>query len=51
MVLNVASHGTVTLQDSDENTFKANGQRLKIVLEPNMPNLNEFDVIEVINLD
>jgi hypothetical protein len=51
MVLNAASHGTVTLQDSDGNTFKANGQRLKIVLEPNMPNLNEFDVIEVINLD
>jgi hypothetical protein len=50
-VLNSASHGAVTLQDSDGNTFKVNGQRLKIFLEPNMPNLEEFDVIEVINLD
>jgi hypothetical protein len=50
-VLNAASHGVVTLQDSDENTFKVNGQRLKIFLEPNMPNLEEFDVIKVINLD
>jgi hypothetical protein len=50
-VLNAAAHGAVTLQDSDGNTFKVNGQRLKIFLEPNMPNLEEFDVIEVINLD
>jgi hypothetical protein len=49
-VLNSTLHGVVTLQDSDKNTFKVNGQRLKIFLEPNMPNLEEFDVIEVINL-
>jgi hypothetical protein len=41
----------VILQDSDGNTFKVNGQILKIFLEPIMPNLEEFDVIEVINLD
>jgi hypothetical protein len=50
-VLNATSHGVVTLQDSDENTFKVSGQRLQIFLEPIMPNLEEFDVIEVINLD
>jgi hypothetical protein len=50
-ILNFASHGVVTLQDSDGNTFKVNGQRHKIFLEPIMPNLEEFDVIEVINLD
>jgi hypothetical protein len=41
----------VILQDSDGNTFKVNGQILKIFLEPIMPKLEEFDVIEVINLD
>jgi hypothetical protein len=51
IVLNSSSHGAVTLQDSDGNTFKVNGQRLKIFLEPDMPNLEEIDVIEVINLD
>jgi hypothetical protein len=50
-VLNSASHGAITLYDSDGNTFKVNGQRLKIFLEPNMPNLEELDVIGVINLD
>jgi hypothetical protein len=50
-VLNSASHGAITIHDSDGNTLKVNGQRLKIFLEPNMPNLEEFDVIEVINLD
>jgi hypothetical protein len=50
-VLLFASHGAVTLQDSDGNTFKVNGQRHKIFLEPIMPNLEVFDVIEVINLD
>jgi hypothetical protein len=50
-VLNFASHGAVTQQDSDGNTFKVNGQRLTIFLEPIMPNLEEFDVIEVINMD
>jgi hypothetical protein len=51
MVLNSASHGAVTLQDSDKNTFKVYGQWLKIFLEWNMPNLEEFDAIEAINMD
>jgi hypothetical protein len=51
MVLNFASYGAITLQDSDGNTFKVNGQWLKIFLEPSMPNLEEFDVIEVLNLE
>jgi hypothetical protein len=50
-VLNSASHGAVTLQESDGNSSKVNGQRLKIFLKLIMPNLKKFDVIEVINLD
>jgi hypothetical protein len=30
-VLNSASHGAVTLHDSDENTFKVNGKRLNFL--------------------
>jgi hypothetical protein len=35
LVLHVADHGAVTLQCDDRDTFKANGQRLKLFLEPN----------------
>jgi hypothetical protein len=43
-VIKVSSHGVVTLQDDEGNTFKANGQRLKVFLEPQ--NLEEVDLIE-----
>jgi hypothetical protein len=43
-VIEVASHGTVTLQDDSGNIFKVNGQRLKVFLEPE--NLEEIDVVE-----
>ena len=46
-MLNVANHGTVTLQDNDRNIFKANGQRLKVFLEPEMLELEEVDVFEL----
>jgi hypothetical protein len=35
LVLHAADHSTVTLQCDDRDTFKANGQWLKLFLEPN----------------
>ena len=46
-MLNAADHGAITLQDDDGNVFKANGQRLKVFLEPEMPKLEEVDVFEL----
>jgi hypothetical protein len=46
-VLNAGDHGTITLQDDDGNIFKTNGQRLKVFLEPEMPELEEVDVFEL----
>jgi len=50
-VLNTAGHGAITLQDDDGNIFKANGQRLKIFLEPKIPKLEEVDVYELSELE
>ena len=50
LVLNAADHGAITLQDNDMNIFKANGQRLKIFLEPEIPELEEVDVYELSEL-
>ena len=46
LVVNAADHGAITLEDDDGNIFKANGQRLKIFLEPEIPELKEVDVYE-----
>ena len=51
LVLNTVDHGAITLQDDDENVFKANGQRLKISLEPKIPELEEVDVYELSELE
>jgi len=51
LVLNAADHGAITLQDNDMNIFKANGQRLKIFLEPEIPELEEVDVYELSELE
>ena len=51
LVLNAADHGAITLQDNDRNIFKANGQRLKIFLEPEIPELEEVDVYELSELE
>ena len=32
--INTSPHGTITIQDDDGNIFKANGQRLKVFIEP-----------------
>ena len=47
LLLEAADHGAITLQDDDGNVFKANGQRLKIFLEPKMPQLEEVDVFKL----
>jgi hypothetical protein len=33
-VVDTSSHGVVTIQDNEGNTFKVNGQGLKVFLEP-----------------
>jgi len=43
-VTDAASHGAITIQDDTGNTFKVNGQRSKVFLEPE--NIEEIDVIE-----
>jgi len=50
-VLNAADHCAITLQDNDGNIFKANGQRLKIFLRPEIQELEEVDVYELSELD
>ena len=46
-MLDATDHGAVTLLDDDGNTFKVNGQRLKVFLEQEMPELEEVDVFEL----
>ena len=50
-MLNAADHGATTLQDDDGNIFTANGQQLKIFLEPKIPELEEVDVYELSELE
>ena len=47
LVLNASDHDAISLQDDDRNIFKANGQRLKVFLEPEMPELKEVGVFEL----
>ena len=46
-MLDAADHGAVTLQHDDRNTFMVNGQRLKVFLEQEMPELEEVDIFEL----
>jgi hypothetical protein len=43
-------HGTITLQCDDGDTFKANGQHLKLFLELNPQNFEEVDVLDFLEL-
>ena len=45
-IVNVASHGAITLQDDGGRTFKVNGYRLKIFHEPDD---KVYDVINFID--
>jgi hypothetical protein len=44
-------HGAVTLQCDDGDTFKPNGQRLKLLLEPNPQDFVEVDVLDLLELE
>ena len=45
-VIDASTPGAITLQDDEGNTFKVNGQRLKLYLEPEIN--KDFDVIHLI---
>jgi hypothetical protein len=48
-VIETSSHGTITIQDDEGNTFKVNGQCLKVFLEPQ--NLEEINLIEFLQFN
>jgi hypothetical protein len=50
LVPHATDHGTVTLQCDDGDTFKANGQRLKLFLKPNPQDFEEVDVLDFLEL-
>jgi hypothetical protein len=51
IVLHIADHSTVTLQCDDGDTFKANGQCLKLFLEPSPKDFKEVDVCDFLELE
>ena len=50
-LINSSTHGMITIQDNDSNTFKVNGQRLKVFLEPSHGINQEIDKINLISFD
>jgi hypothetical protein len=50
LVLHAMDHGVVTLQCNDGDIFKANGQHLKLFLEPNPQDFEEVDVLDFLEL-
>jgi hypothetical protein len=50
LVLHVMDHDAVTLQCNDGDIFKANGQRLKLFVEPNPQDFEEVDVVNFLEL-
>jgi hypothetical protein len=51
LVLHAVDHSAVTLQCDNGDTFKANGQRLKIFLEPNPQDFEEVNVLDFLELE
>jgi hypothetical protein len=51
LVLHVTDHGVVTLQCNDGDTFKANGQHLKLFLELKPQDFEEVDVLDFLELE
>jgi hypothetical protein len=51
LVVHAANHGAVTLQCDDGDTFKANGQCLKLFLKPNPQDFEEVDVLDFLELE
>jgi hypothetical protein len=50
LVLHIVDHSAVTLQCDDGDTFKVNGQHLKLFLEPNPQDFEEVDVLNFLKL-
>ena len=50
-VVNSSTHGAITIQDNDGNTFKVNGQRLKVSLQPSHEINQEIDEIDLLSFD
>ena len=48
-VIDTAPHGAITIQDDDGNTYKVNGQHLKLFLDHNKALDEEIDVINIID--
>jgi hypothetical protein len=51
LVLHAMDHGAVILQCNDGDIFKANGQYLKLFLEPNPQDFEEVDVLDFLKLE
>jgi hypothetical protein len=51
LVLHAIDHGTATLQCDDRDTFKANGQCLKLFLEPNPQDFEEVDALDFLKIE
>jgi hypothetical protein len=51
LVLHTADHGAVTLQCDDGDIFMANGQRIKLFLEPNPQDFEEVVVLNFLELE
>jgi hypothetical protein len=51
LVPHATDHGAVTLYCNDGEIFKANGQRLKLFLEPNPEDSEEVDVLDFLKLE
>jgi hypothetical protein len=49
-VIEVASHGVVTLQNDEGKLFKVNGQRLKVFLDAQLPE-EELDIVNYIEFE
>jgi hypothetical protein len=49
-VIDTSTHRAITIQDDAGNTFKVNGQRLKVYLEPQINSVEDFDVIKFIEV-
>ena len=48
-VIDTTPHGAITIQDDNGNTFKVNGQRLKLFLDHNKALDEEIDVIDLVD--
>jgi hypothetical protein len=51
LVLHAVDHSVVTLRCNDGDTFKANGQHIKLFLQPNPQNFEEVDVLNFLEIE